>query len=267
MPTLEPYEVYAVRYAHHDRKASENFLGGDPHDGPMPIDYFVWAIVGRNATFVLDTGFGAEMAQKRQRQLLRSPGDGLKMIGIDPASVQDVIISHMHYDHAGNIGLFPNARYHIQDQEMAYCTGRNMCHHVLRHSFEPDHVIALVRRLYDGKVQFHDGDDELAPGLSLHAMPGHTMGLQCARVWTRRGWVVLASDAVHFYANLEQGRPFPVVYNVGEMLESHRRLQRLADSSAHVVPGHDPLVLRRYPAARPELAGEIVRLDLEPRAL
>ncbi len=266
MSAPEPYEIYAIRYGHHDRKASENFLGGDPHDDrSMPLDYFVWAIVGKQRTFVLDTGFDAEMARKRQRHLLRSPGEGLQAIGIDPRSVQDVIISHMHYDHAGNHDLFPNARYHVQDREMTYCTGRYMGHPPLRMAFEEGDVIAMVRKLFAGRMQFHDGDDEIAPGLSVHAMPGHTMGLQAARVWTRRGWVVLASDAAHFYANIEQGRPFPVVYNVGDMLESHRRLYRLADSPDHVVPGHDPLVLRRYPAASAQHEGEIVRLDLEPK--
>ena len=104
---------------------------------------------------------------------------------------------------------------------MAYCTGRFMCHPVMRFPFEPDDVSAMVRKLFAGRLQFHDGDDELAPGLSVHRVGGHTMGLQVVRVWTRRGWVVLASDASHLYANMNQGRPFPIVYNVGEMLEAY----------------------------------------------
>jgi glyoxylase-like metal-dependent hydrolase (beta-lactamase superfamily II) len=265
MSTPEPYELYAVRYAHHDRRASENFIGGDPHDGPMPLDYFVWAIVNPSRTFVFDTGFDADMAKKRKRDFLRSPGDGLKSIGIDPNKVQDVIISHMHYDHCGNHTLFPNARFHLQDREMAFCTGRCICHPAMRYPFDAEDVVAMVRRVFTGHVQFHDGTDELAPGLTVHHVGGHTMGLQVVRVWTRRGWVVLASDASHFYANMEQGRPFPIVYNVAEMLEGHKTLQRLASSPDHIIPGHDPLVLKRYPAARPELEGAVLRLDPEPR--
>jgi len=94
----DTYQIYAVKYAHHDRRASENFLQGDPHDNaPMPLDYFVWAIVGDSRSFILDTGFDAAMAKKRGREFLTPPGEGLKMIGIDPDSVKDVIISHMHY--------------------------------------------------------------------------------------------------------------------------------------------------------------------------
>lgn len=266
MPSAVNYEVYAIRYARHDRLASENFLGGDLHNGPMPIDYFVWAIIGGGKTYVLDTGFDREMARKRKREHLRSPGDGLRAIGVDPSKVEEVFISHMHYDHAGNHDLFPNARYHVQDKEMGYCTGRCMCHPALRSSFDPEDVAAMVRRLFAGRLQLHEGAEEIAPGLSVHLIGGHTMGLQCMRVLTRRGWVVLAADAAHLYANMEQGRPYPVVYNVADMLEGHRMLRQLASSPAHIVPGHDPLVMERYPAAGPRLAGIAVRLDADPRA-
>ena len=266
MSTTETYEVYAIHYGHHpNRSASENFIGGDPHEGPMPLDYFVWAIVGEKRRFVVDTGFDTEVARKRQRNVVRSPGVGLKAIGVDPAEVEDVVITHMHYDHIGNYTLFPRARYHLQEKEMAYCTGRHMCHPVLRHPFDADDVTVMIRRLFEGRVQFHDGTDELAPGVTVHHIGGHTMGLQVVRVATKRGWVVLASDASHLYANMEQGRPFPIVYNVADMLEGHATLRRLSSSPQHIIPGHDPLVLSRYPAARPGLEGVAVRVDVEPK--
>jgi glyoxylase-like metal-dependent hydrolase (beta-lactamase superfamily II) len=264
MATLVPYEVYAVRYAHLDRRASENFLGGDPHDAPMPIDYFVWAIVGPDKVYVVDTGFDAAMGKKRGRDVLRCPSDGLSAIGVDVSAVRDVIITHMHYDHCGNHHLFPDATFHLQDLEMAYATGRHMCHAPLGQAYEAEDVCAMVRRLFSARLQFHDRTDELAEGLSVHHIGGHTMGLQVVRVWTRRGWVVLASDASHFYANMEEARPFPILYNLGDMLEGYRTLQKLASSNEHIVPGHDPLVLKRYPAPKKGLEGVAVRLDVEP---
>lgn len=264
MTAMPSYEIYAVRYARHDRPASENFLGGDPHDGPMPLDYFVWAIVGGGRTIVVDTGFDTEQARQRRREYLRSPAEGLKLIGIDPRAVETVVITHMHYDHGGNIDLFPNATFHIQDREMAFCTGRAMGHVTLQHSFACADVVAMVRKIFAGRVQFHDGAAEIAPGLSLHFIGGHTMGLQSVRVATRRGFVVLASDAVHLYAHIEQGRVFPVVYNVADMLEGHHTVRRLASSPDHVIPGHDPLVMKRYPPPRPDLAGVVARLDADP---
>lgn len=258
------YEVYAVRYAHHDRRSGENYIGGDPHDVSQPLDFFVWAIVGPGGPFIVDTGFDQAMAEKRKRQVLRPAGEGLQAIGIDPGTVENVIVTHLHYDHAGNYGLFPRARYHLQDCEMAYATGRCMCHAALRVPFEADDVVAMVRKVFDGRVAFHDGADEIAPGLTVHKIGGHSKGLQCVRVNTGRGPVVLASDTSHLYAHFEQGRVFPLTYNVGDVLEGYATLKKLAPTPAHIVPGHDPLVLERYPPARPGLEGWVARLDLEP---
>src|SRR5215470_9965863 len=107
-----------------------------------------------------------------------SVGEGLKAIGIAPDAVEDVIVTHLHYDHTGNYELFPRARYHLQDCEMAYATGRCMCHGHLRLPFEADDVVAMVRKVFAGRVTFHDGDDELAPGITLHRIGGHSRGLQ-----------------------------------------------------------------------------------------
>ncbi len=263
-----PYEVYAIRYARHERVARANFIdggaAGDEHDGPMPLDYFVWLVRGQAGVFVIDTGFGAAAAAERGRQLITPVGAGLAQLGVEPASVADVIVTHMHYDHAGNHGLFPAARYHLQDAEMAFCTGRAMTHAALRHAYAAPDVAEMVLKVFGGRVAFHAGDTELAPGLSLHLIGGHTAGLQAVRVWTRRGWLVLASDAAHFYANMDEGRPFPIVHDVAAMLEGHRTLKALASADDLVIPGHDPLVLTRFPAARPELARHIARLDADP---
>jgi glyoxylase-like metal-dependent hydrolase (beta-lactamase superfamily II) len=255
--------VYGIRYAHLDRKSSENFLGGDDHACEMPLDYFVWAVVGEARTIVVDTGFDAAAARARGRTLLRPVGAALAQIGVDAAQVEDVVITHMHYDHAGNIGLFPRARFHLQDAEMAYCTGRAMSHGHLSAPFAAADVTDMVRRIFDGRVEFHRGDDTLCPGVTLHHLGGHTPGLQAVRVDTERGPVVLASDAAHFWANLERETPYPIVVDVAAYLESQRRLRRLAPSLEHIIPGHDPAVLERFPAESG--VNDVVRLDLAPR--
>ncbi len=265
------YEVYAIKYAHHARRASENFIGGvphdahDAHDGPMPLDYFVWLLRGDDGEsareIVVDTGFSAAMAARRGREHLRCPTEGLGLLGIDSKTVVDVVITHLHYDHVGNFDLFPSATFHLQDREMNYATGRHMGRPVFSGAYEVEDVVGMVRHAYAGRVKFHDGDAEIAPGVSLHLIGGHTMGMQAVRVATRRGAVVLASDASHFYANMEQVRPFPIVFSVADMVEGYARLRSLADSPAHIIPGHDPLVLERYPAPAQELEGIVARLD------
>jgi glyoxylase-like metal-dependent hydrolase (beta-lactamase superfamily II) len=256
------WQIYAVRYARHDRLARENLMGGDPHDNsPMPIDYFVWALISEGQSIVVDTGYDEAMANERGREFLRSPGEGLKSIGVDPSTIEDVIITHMHYDHCGNHDMFPMARYHVQDKEMQFATGRSMTHMVTRFPFDEEDVVQMVRRVFRNRVVFHDGDDDIAPGISIHHVGGHTMGMQIVRVYTRRGWVVLASDASHYYANIEGGLPYPVTYNIAEVLEGYRSVYQLASSRDHVIPGHDPLVMERYPAPSKELEGWVVRLD------
>jgi glyoxylase-like metal-dependent hydrolase (beta-lactamase superfamily II) len=183
------------------------------------------------------------------------------MLDVEAKTVKDVVITHLHYDHVGNFDLFPAATFHLQDDELIYATGRHMSHPVFSGAFDVEDVVGMVRNVYRGRVRFHDGDAELFPGVSVHLIGGHTKGLQVVRVATRRGWLVLASDASHFYANMEQERPFPIVYSVADMVQGYGRLRELAESPAHIVPGHDPEVLRRYPAPRGDLEGIAARLD------
>jgi glyoxylase-like metal-dependent hydrolase (beta-lactamase superfamily II) len=258
------HEVYALRYAHHDRQSPENFVFGDPHDILQPLAYYVWLIRGPHGTFVVDTGFDHAMAHKRGRQIVKPVREALTAIGVQPEDVADVIVTHLHYDHCGNHDLFPHARYHLQDEEMAYATGRYMCHPLIRIPFEADDVVAMVRKVFAERVRFHDGPWEMAPGVTVHKIGGHSKGLQSVRVKTRRGHVVLAADASHLYAHIEEGRVFPVTYNVGDVLEGYETLKKLADSMNHIIPGHDPEVARIYPAVREGLEGYAMRLDVAP---
>jgi glyoxylase-like metal-dependent hydrolase (beta-lactamase superfamily II) len=261
---LPTYELYAIRYATREARRADHFIGGDPHDGPMPMDYFVWVAVSPERTFVIDAGFTAEVAKKRGRTFLRCPVEALGLIGVDGATVRDVILTHMHYDHVGNFHRFPAATFHLQAAELAYATGPYMRFPRLAHSFEVDDVVGVVRLNFARRVTFHTGSAELAPGITVHAVGGHSAGLQFVRVHTRRGHVVVASDVTHFYENMDSGRPFTTALHVGLMLEGFETLKAHAPSPRHIVPGHDPLVMSRYPPPRPDLAGIVARLDVAP---
>lgn len=261
---MSAYEVYAIRYGTRDARRHEHFVFRDAHDGPMPMDYFVWAIKDGAQTLVVDTGYNREDGEGRGRRFLRCPTEGLRAVGIDAGRVSDVIITHLHYDHAGNLDKFPAARFHVQDAEMTYATGRSMTHAVLRNAYTVGQVTDMVRMAYRDRVVFHQGDEEIAAGIIVHHIGGHTRGLQAVSVDTQRGRVVLASDASHYYANMDEANPFPIVDNVTDMLEGHRRLRRLADSPAHIVPGHDPEVMRRFPAASAKAEGIAVSLHEPP---
>lgn len=248
MNVLPEYEVFAIRYAEMPRWRRDNFISGDPHDSAMPMDFFVWLIRSPERIVLIDTGFNSATARTRDRKLLRCPIDALQMLGVSASQIEDVVLTHLHYDHAGNLPKLPAARFHVQDSELAFATGRCMCHVSIRHTYSVDDVTELVRKVYADRVVFHDGDELLAPGIELMLIGGHTRGLQAVRVHTARGWVVVASDASHYYENLHAGRAFPLVDSVSAMLEGHHRLLGAADSAEHVIPGHDPLVRQIYPA-------------------
>ena len=263
----ETYDVFALRFGERpERKRHENFLETvDAHDAPMPIDYFLWVIRNANRTVVVDTGFGRAEAERRRRTVIRLPWEALASIGVDSARVEDVIITHLHYDHAGTLGDFPRARFHVQESEMQFATGRWMLDDSERGAYSAEHVAELVHRLFEKRVSFHREDGEVAPGVTVHRMPGHTMGMQAVRVPTRRGWVLLASDATHYYEHWVRRVPFAICWSRDDLLESYRRFELLADSEDHVVPGHDPLVRDIYPAADGPHGSDVVRLDAAPR--
>ncbi len=259
----DAYEILALKYAEYtQRKRVESFIAADDHDQPHPIDYFVWVIRNVQRTIVVDTGFDAVEGAKRGRRVVRAPAAALEQIGIAAGNVDQVIVTHLHYDHAGTLSAFPKARFHLQTAEMAYATGPCMCHAFLRHPFTVDHVCEMVKNVYSGRVIFHDGDAEIAPGVTVHKIGGHSRGLQCVRVATANGPVVLASDASHFYENFEKGKVFPVTVDIADVLAGYQRIVALAGAPARVVPGHDPLVLQRYPALNRETEGIVHRLDV-----
>lgn len=261
---LPKYEVHAIRYASRSAMRRDHFLGGDPHEGPMPMDYFVWTIQAPGVSIAVDCGFTAEVAERRRRQHHRCPVEALQLVGMDADSVQHVIITHLHYDHAGNLPQFPAARFHLQTPDMHYACGPHMGDSFNSHPYECEDIVDMVRLNFAGRVDFHEGVVDLLPGIQLVPTGGHTPGMQFVRVHTQRGWIALASDTTHFYDNFESGRPFPGVYCVPDAVASFRALRASVDSDAHIIPGHDPLVMRRYKAPKPELEGVVVRLDEMP---
>lgn len=263
MTDTETYEILALKYGSMTaRTRKDNFQFPDDHDAPMPIDYFVWVIRNDNRTIVVDTGFDHKEATRRGRKIDHEPQEILPRVGVDPASVDTLIVSHLHFDHAGTLHDFPAARFHLQETEMAYATGRCMCDEAMRLPFTPDHVCEMVKNVYSGRVQFHDGDAQIAPGITVHLAPGHSKGIQCVRVMTAHGPVVLAVDAAHFYENFELRKPFFITIDMEATLRSYDKLATLAGNPRNVIPGHDPLVLERYPAWKPDSEGIVHRLDL-----
>ena len=253
------WEVHAIKYAdRNSRTRADSFIFDDNHDAPHPMDYFMWLLRRGSEAILVDTGYDAQEGAARDRPIRLDPVEALKPFGLSPESITDIIVTHLHYDHAGGLHLFPNARLHLQETEMAYATGACMCHDTLRMPFTADHICETIKRLYAGKVVFYDGAAEVREGVTVHRIGGHSRGLQCVRVRTEAGWLVLASDAAHFYENVFAQKPFPIVVDLQDMLDGFAQLEALASDRSLIVPGHDPIVTTVFPQ---DLAKHIWRLD------
>lgn len=250
-PTTEPpsWQLWAARVGRGQRQARDNFLSPGSRSGLVGIDFMIWIVQRGDYVAVIDTGFDREAGQRRGRFLETRPADAVRTLGLSVSDVRNVVLTHLHYDHAGNTADFPAAEVVVQRAELAYASGGAMRYPAMNHFFEADDVVRVVRGVFGGTVRVPDGDVELAPGLELHLVGGHTRGLQVVRVHTARGWVVLASDAAHYYENLTERNPFPALVDTERALDAFDRISRLASSADHIVPGHDPQVFRRYPQA------------------
>ena len=259
---MTDWEVYSIKYA--DRNArirADSFIFDDNHDAPHAMDYFMWVLRHGDEVILIDTGYDKAEALNRSRPIRLDPRAALAPFHIAPEDVTKIIVTHLHYDHAGGLHLFPNATLHLQTAEMAYATGPCMCHDALRMPYTAEHICETVKRLYSGKVTLYDGEAEVTDGVTVHCIGGHSRGLQCVRVRTKVGWMVLASDAAHFYENVFARKAFPIVVDVQNMLDGFETLRALASKPALIVPGHDPLVREYFPSV---MEPYIHRLDGGP---
>ena len=259
-----PFEVYAVRLGRVERAARDNFLNARNLEGGMMLDFDMWFLRRDNLVIAVDTGMSDRAGSQRKRYLDVTPRGAAAALGIDPDAVRNLVITHLHYDHAGRIDEFPAAQVWLQEKELEYVFGPDMRHPALNHFFDVEDLKIVLDRIFASSVTAISGSRTIVPGVELHLIGGHTRGLQVVRVFTERGWVVLASDALHYYANYDRRDPFPAIVDLPQMLNGYLRIEALADSVGHIIPGHDPLVMDRY--ASDELPDGIVALHRPPRA-
>ncbi len=258
------WHVYAVKYAERNaRVRADSFLMDDHPSAAHGMDYYVWVLDNGTQQIVVDTGYDQAEASRRNRPIEQDPCRAIEALGIKAETVETVILTHLHYDHAGSLDQFPAATFHVQAAEMAYVTGPCMCHGTLRMPYTADHICTMVQRIYSGRVVFHDGSGQVAPGVRVHCVGGHARGLQVVEVDTPSGPLCLASDATHYYENFMTGKLFPIVVDAADMLDGFQTIQRLAGGPQRVIPGHDPLVRQLYDAHG--TSGFVWRLDPGPK--
>ena len=242
---MKPYKIHLLKYARREASSSQVILG-DLHNTPMEMSYYIWVASNGEHTAVIDMGFTEATASKRKREWLAQPADLMRSIGVDPDSVRHAVVTHMHWDHVGNYALFPNATYYVQEDEMAFWTGRYVKYPVFNSAMDVEDICAMVRRNYAGRVELTRGTQEIVPGIRVHKVSGHTKGIQIVEVATASGTAVVASDATHTYRNLRERRPHTVIHDIPNYLDGLELMLRLAKDESHILPGHDPDAFHRH---------------------
>ncbi|MGO4147589.1 N-acyl homoserine lactonase family protein [Paenarthrobacter sp. YAF11_1] len=258
----ELYEVIAVRVGTRDTHRSDVYLNYHLYgerDGPAVVDYFFWILRNSKRTVIVDTGFGTEAGERRGRHLLLHPVEALERLGIHPGSVKDLVVTHGHYDHVGNVDLFPSATIHMAESEYEFWTSP-VAGNTQFSYYSEDHEIDQLRRAgNERRLRLFTGETSVASGIRLVEVGGHTPGQAMVYVSTTEGVVLLASDAVHFYEELERDMPFTAISDLPRMYEVFENLRGGADKTYCVlIPGHDRDVLMRYPQCEDLPPGEAI---------
>jgi glyoxylase-like metal-dependent hydrolase (beta-lactamase superfamily II) len=253
------YEVYAIRYATlPDFPVSGLVKGADPAR-KMDIAMVVWLLKGNGRNILVDSGFYRPQFFKAWTvKDFMKPSEAVAQFGVKPEDITDVVLTHMHWDHADGMDLFPRARIWVQKDEYTYYTGEAWQSRKTHGGIDKDDVMAAVKLNLDGRLQFVNGDDqEILPGITCYIGGKHTYQSQFVGVNTRKGVVVLASDNMYLYENLDKHLPIAQTLDAESNLRAQDRMRQLAAKPSLIIPGHDPAQFQRFP----KISDRVVRID------
>jgi glyoxylase-like metal-dependent hydrolase (beta-lactamase superfamily II) len=259
-PRVEPpaYEVYAVRYGTLPGAPTKVLVPDADASRHSDLAMAVWLLRAPGQRNVLvDAGFYRdEIMQVYKPQDYRKPSQAIDALGLAPDDITDIIISHVHSDHLDGVDLFPKARVWIQRAEYEYYVGPRG--EALHDDISPVDAVMLADLRAKGRVELVDGDSrEIIPGITVYTGGRHTFASEYAGVRTRIGTVIIASDNVYLYENLDRHVPIGVTFDAKSNIAAQDRMLDLAAARRYVIPGHDMAVFERFPKA----GNSVVRID------
>jgi len=251
------YEVHAVRFATIKGFPKRSLIAGAPASDSLDIAMMVWVVRGGGRTILVDAGFYREKFMRQWKPVdYRKPSDAIDALGIKPEDVTDIIVSHIHWDHADGVDLFPRAKVWLQKEEYEYYVTDSGT--VKQRAIDADVAKMFFGLKAAGRVNLVNGDaQEILPGISVYTGGKHTFASQYVGVPTRSGTVVLASDNAYLYENLERHVAINQTLDPASNLAAQARMQTIASLPRLIVPGHDPQVFTRFTAG----AGRVARID------
>jgi glyoxylase-like metal-dependent hydrolase (beta-lactamase superfamily II) len=245
------YEIYAISYAVIPDFPVSGLVAGADRSRKLDIQMMVWLLKGSDGSNILvDSGFYRDKFFKQWtvKDFIK-PSDAIGRAGLKPEDITDLIITHMHWDHADGMDLFPKARVWIQEDEYNYYTGAAWQAGGAHGGIDPDDVLALVKLNTQGRVRLVKGDaQEAISGIRFFTGGRHTFASQYVAVNTKSGVAVIASDNLYLYENLDKHLPIAQTLDATSNLKAQDRMKQLASNPKLIVPGHDPEVFVRFPS-------------------
>ncbi len=238
------YEIYALKWAGPVPRKLAVVLWWEDWDKNTEMNYYVWAIKGKDEIIVVDTGSYLSLANQRKLTYYVNPVEVLGSIGANKTNVKKVIITHCHWDHLAGIEMFlqafPEAVFYIQEKEFDFWTNNPIAKRAPFAKVTDEKTIKALAQLGGTpRLQQIPGDAEIMPGIELILAPGHTTGLQAVAVNTVKGTAIVASDCAFVHESFEQDIPNSVITDLVAWMGSFDKLRAKASSIDLIFPGHD----------------------------
>ena len=255
-PPKPQYEVYDIRYATIPDFSVAGLVAGADRARKLDIAMMVWLVRGGGRNILVDSGFYREQFFKQWKVAdFVKPSVAIERLGLKADDITDVVITHMHWDQADGLDLFPKARIWLQKDELQYYAGEAWQARGTHGGIDPEDVLAVVKLNTQGRVGLVNGDaQEIIPGVTCYTGGKHTYASQYVGVNTAAGTVVLASDNMYLYENLEKHVPIAATLDAASNLRAQDRMKQLAASPQLIIPGHDPAVMKNFPNPVPGVA-------------
>lgn len=245
------YTIQAIRYASSVDNAADMVMGAPKEQ--INIAWIVWLVRGGGRNILFDSGYHRDtFAHYFHPEKYMRPDEAVKLAGVQPDEITDVVISHAHWDHLGGIDLFPKATVWIQEEEYRYYTGPAWQPGGDHGGIDPVDVQELVKLNTEGRVHLINGDNiEIFPGIRAYTGGHHTYASQYLRVDGNPPFV-LASDNCYLYRNLTEHKASATFSKAdwpANIQNQARMIQLAGGNPDRVIPGHDAVEFEKYPTS------------------
>lgn len=245
---MPQYEIYAIKYAGPFTSSGAFMMWMKDWNEVVERNYYLWCLKGPETTIIVDTGVSPQMARERKLAGYVTPSEVLKRIDVEADKVQHVIMTHIHWDHAGGLSLFPNARVYIQEDEYQFWMKDPIAKRPPFGLYWDEMLKTDIETIdKEGRLTLINGDHKILPGIECLLAPGHSIALQAVAVNTAKGTAILGSDCAHVFKNYQQDWPSALIVDMVAWMRSYDKLKSKVSSLELLFPGHDPLMSQNYP--------------------